>query len=148
MNQGKRSDVFVVPIGQVYLLYSPLRQLSALVNRPAVEQLGRWVSSGIGSGNEDHIQQISREIQQNEPVPPARLTGRLKPAFLGIIPTRRCNGRCLYCDFGAGKAQPDRMDFRTVMAAVDWMAKTVIEEGRRTLELAHSPSDRLEDWHS
>ena len=39
MNQQGDSNVYIVPTGSVLLVYSPLRQMSALVNRRAVQEL-------------------------------------------------------------------------------------------------------------
>ena len=50
--------------------------------------------------------------------------GPINPAFLGIIPTRRCNLSCLYCDFGAMRASDGQMDLRMAAKAVDWIVET------------------------
>ncbi len=114
------------PTGSVLLVYSPLRQISALANRAAVQELSLRISSLTPLGSGDGVEGLWGEIDENDRLFPPRRSGPIQPAFLGIIPTRRCNGACHYCDFGAGKARPDRMDLRTVTTAVDWMADTVV----------------------
>ena len=106
MNQQGDSNVYIVPTGSVLLVYSPLRQMSALVNRRAVQELSLRVSSSPSSSPGDGVEGLWRDIVENDPVFPARRSGPIQPAFLGIIPTRRCNGACHYCDFGAHKARP------------------------------------------
>lgn len=125
MDQGL-PDVFAVPVGHRVLVHSPRRRLSALLNRPAARLLNQ--------PEPGPLRELAAELHRPLPELPPQ-AGPLLPCFLGLIPTRGCNGACRYCDFGAGQAAGEVLDARVAVAAVDWMANTAHAAGRRTLDV-------------
>lgn len=122
-------SVFVVPIFDRWLVYAPLLDTSALINRAAHSQL-RADADNIDAGLAD-----LRAALIHVPVKiPQPLQGKVSVPFLGLVPTRACNLSCTYCGFGASPSS-ERMDISTAVAGVNWMAAHVLESGRRTLDV-------------
>jgi uncharacterized protein len=129
------SDLFIMPVSDRYLLYSPLRRLSALLNKSAVIEIRKTLRNNRRSVRPSiAIKDLVNEIKKRGKFPPVR-SGRINPFFLGLIVTRSCNGACLYCDFGAGDADPAVMSYETAVSAVDWMAETVKNNRNDVLEI-------------
>jgi len=132
------SDLYALTIRDFVLIYSPLRDLAALVNSSAARALQKRVS-GSDAGDVDTesgaIDSLWEQISTATPRKPAPLQGPIRPDFLGILPTRRCNGACHYCSFGALQAPEDSMDLELAVTAVDWMARQARGQGRERLEI-------------
>jgi len=122
-------DVFAVPVRRGWLVHAPRQGVSALVNRTAVERLCQ--------GGPDDVGGALAELRRIVTSPAAELkprSGPMRPQFLGLIPTRSCNLRCVYCGFGAEQAPSGRMDYRLAVAAIDWFAEQGLGE-RPSLEV-------------
>jgi uncharacterized protein len=111
-------SVFVLPIMRSYLVYAPLDDLAALVDRAAVKYIweGLTSSGGKGSGRLGEIVASLKAASR----PPLPRRGPLKPAFLGLIPTRDCNLACRYCGFLPEGESRQVMDLKLARDAVDW----------------------------
>ncbi len=120
-------SVFVLPIIDSYLVYAPLDDLAALVDRAAVRHIweGLTSSRGIGSGRLGEI--VARLKAARRPPLPRR--GPLRPAFLGLIPTRDCNLACQYCGFLPESESRQMMDLQLARDAVDWYLGLVAQAG-------------------
>jgi len=123
MHGNNHDDIYVIPILENYLIYSPLRKIVSLVDKNALFQL------------RDHLYEKHRQptphknllpiySRLNIPIEsrPRERKGRLRPSFLGILPTRSCNMSCAYCDFESSSAPKEVMPLETAAGAVDWMA--------------------------
>jgi uncharacterized protein len=128
-------DIYAVPVGEAYLVVSPLRQAAALINRSAYGLLCRWMEAGAEPAQQPAALGNLFTILNDTPIPPKLPSGAIRPAFLGILPTRDCNLSCAYCDFGGDPAGAKIMDLGMAAAAVDWMAATVKDQGRKTLDV-------------
>ena len=129
------NDIYIIPIRDMYLTWSPLRRLAVFMNRGGVNLL----RSGLEENNsscyhintmEDILQQFSKPsliIQRPE--------GPARPPFLGLIPTRRCNLSCNYCGFGARNANDNNMSYEIAVRSVEWMAQTTLVSGHSMLEI-------------
>ena len=130
-----RSDIYILPVLDACLLYSPLQQVTALVNRKALTLLKIQLQRGGNKENlPESLQELAPALQSPVSLPLER-NGSVQPMFLGILPTRACNISCAYCDFGASTAPQQTMDYRTATTAVDWMADTAKNLGWDTLEI-------------
>lgn len=125
------NGIFLVPVLDRWLLYSPLQHVTALVNNAVVVALKNGRPPD-GSGRLGDLWASLRVDPEKEPQPP---TGPPRPEFLGIIPTRACNLACVYCGFGASESRPDGMDLRLAVAAVDWIVEHSRRAGRSGLEV-------------
>jgi uncharacterized protein len=131
------SDIFIIPVNSNYLVYAPLKGISALINRRGVSELKKLLHSASGNpeNKESKLHELARELIHSPEQVPARKTGSLNPEFLGIIPTRSCNGACNYCDFGADKASGAKMSYDLAAKAVDWYAEIVRSQQRNMLDI-------------
>jgi uncharacterized protein len=135
------SGLYAIPVLDYVLIYSPLRDLSALVNLSAARELKRKAlgpgldGSDATQGRSAAVGSLWEEISGTPAREPARPQGTIQPDFLGILPTRRCNGACHYCGFGALQAPEESLDLRDAVAAVDWIAEQARGQGRDRLEI-------------
>jgi uncharacterized protein len=129
-------DIYTVPVPDAYLLYSPLRQVSALVNKKALCQAKARLEGKILDPDETRpLDNLLHTIESSEVTAQAQHSGPLVPNFLGIIPTRACNLSCAYCGFGAGTAPRETMDPEMAATAVDWMAEQALKAGQDRLDI-------------
>lgn len=131
------NNSYIVPLGDVFLFYSPLIGISALLNRQGVLELQQQLHM-IPEKKGDHSSgffELAQNILNNEIIAPLKKTGSLNPDFLGIIPTRGCNGACNYCDFSAGTTRPDKMSYRLAVKTVDWYFNLLKTNNRKTPEI-------------
>jgi len=129
-----RDSLFVVPVLDQFLIYAPLHNLAALVDRRAVLRLKANLFSGRGV-SEGHLGEIVHILQaEAEPAPPPR-QGDLAPVFLGLLPTRGCNFSCRYCGFLTPDEAGKVMDLQLARDAVDWYMGLVSKSGQRDTEV-------------
>jgi uncharacterized protein len=131
------NSTFVIPIKKDFIVYSPLVGISALMNRSGILELKEQLrlASKNKANPESKLFQLANDILQSPVQNPIRRTGDLNPEFLGIIPTRSCNGACNYCDFGADKASSEKMSYQMAAKAVDWYVNILKQQNRKNLEI-------------
>ena len=128
-------DIFSVPVDDKFLIYAPLHNLAALVDRKAA----RHIRAGLQSGSDPvpaAVQPIVEQLRSPGAPAPAPRTGPLDdPFFLGLIPTRGCNLGCCYCDFAAPKQSSPVMDLSLACQALDAYFDLLRGSGRRRAEV-------------
>ncbi|MFZ0472114.1 MAG: hypothetical protein WAL94_05835, partial [Bacteroidales bacterium] len=131
------NSTFIIPVLNDFLVYSPLAGISALVNRRAAIGLKKQLLKGDEKKEnpESKLAELAQDIATSQLHLPRKRTGKLNPEFLGIIPTRSCNGACNYCDFGAGMASGQKMSYDLVVKAVDWYADLLKLHKRNILDI-------------
>ena len=129
------TDIYILPVPDACLIYSPLRRVTALVNQKAAAMLKAQLEKGNHADVPGSLYNLVQELQTPVSAPPSERSGPVQPMFLGLLPTRACNLACAYCDFGASQAPQETMDYRIATAAVDWMAKTAKELNWDTFEV-------------
>jgi uncharacterized protein len=128
-------DIFAVPILDKTLLYAPLHNLLALVDRRAACEIQSGLESGAASAY-PQVQQILSVLQaEAQPAPQARTGALQEPLFLGLIPTRGCNLGCRYCDFPMPKQKEPLMSLRLAREAVDAYLEIQIANAQRHAEV-------------
>jgi uncharacterized protein len=128
-----RDSLFAIPILDQFLVYAPLHNLAALVDRTAALRLRESLFSGR-EVSEGRLGEVAH-ILQAEPEPPQPKGGNLAPAFLGLLPTRGCNFACRYCGFLTPDEANRVMDLRLARDAVEWYMGLVSESGHRHAEV-------------
>lgn len=111
-------DVYAVPMGGQWLLFSPRNLTSAMVNRAAVEAV-----AACANGNAANVPETVRDLWQQlseTSATPFRPPSALQK--LVIIPTRSCNMRCVYCDFGTPGAHATTLNPRLACRLIDDVA--------------------------
>lgn len=128
-------DIFAVPILDKTLLYAPLHNLLALVDRRAAGEIQSGLQSGAASAY-PQVQQILSVLQaEAQPAPQARSGELRQPLFLGLIPTRGCNLGCRYCDFPMPKQKEPLMPLSLARQAVDAYLEIQVANGSRHAEV-------------
>jgi uncharacterized protein len=135
--EGRDSlELFVLPVGDAFLLHNPLLQVSSLVNATALDLFRQGLSgetalASLSQGLADLFMLLT------EKWPDRQVSGqlRLQPQFLGIIPTRACNIACRYCDFGSGRAKHRTMSLNMAGAAVTWYADYLHQTDQTRMEI-------------
>ena len=108
-----------------------------MVNRRAVIGLKEQLLQGVvmKKNLESKLAELAQDIVTSPLHLPGKRTGKLNPEFLGIIPTRSCNGACNYCDFGAGLASGQKMSYELAARVVDWYADLLKLQQRNILDI-------------
>jgi uncharacterized protein len=137
MSNLAADNTFIIPVLEDFIVYSPLANISALLNRRGVSELRSQLKlSGSGKADPDSkTYKLANDIITGELLTIGNISGGLNPHFLGIIPTRSCNGACNYCDFAADKAPAEKMSYDLAVKAVDWYADLMKKNNRKTLEI-------------
>ncbi|MDR2549547.1 MAG: radical SAM protein [Desulfobulbus sp.] len=133
-----RPCLFVLPVNDAFLVCNPPAGVASLVNGPALHRLRRAVGQVPSAPSypslSDDLHQLAVLLAQKPEAPPAA-TGPLHPLFLGLLPTRSCNIRCAYCDFGADGPQAAAMSPALASAALTWYARFLEEAGHGRMEV-------------
>lgn len=139
MNKGAASmfhaGLFVLPVNEAFLVCSPLSGIAALLNAPALKMLRLRI--GKTSPDRSFPSQLSElaDLLVEKPCAPPSTAGPLNPLFLGILPTRRCNCNCVYCDFDAGEEKASDMSPAMAEAALTWYAHFLKDAGQDHMEV-------------
>ena len=118
-------SVYAMPLGDKWLLHAPLADVSALVNKAAIDAL---MGGRDSAGLEGTLSAAPQEV-------PAPREGPPRPAFVGLLPTRRCNIACRYCGFGAETAPRESMDLELAAACAGAAADYAVSAGRSDLSV-------------
>ncbi len=118
------NNIFIIPVLNDFLIYAPLSDISALVNRTAAIELKQLLQMTDDNKPDpgSSLYELAKKISRSTLHHPVQRKGELNPEFLGIIPTRLCNSACCYCDFGADLASAEKMTYELATKAVDWYA--------------------------
>ena len=121
-------NIFAVPVLDTFLVYSPLQQISALVNPRALQSIDTCLSDGQEPAAP--VQSLCTLFQNTPPIIPELRSGRLShPLFLGIIPTRGCNMACVYCDFLTSDSPQGAMSLDLAKQTVEAYFELLRREG-------------------
>jgi radical SAM protein with 4Fe4S-binding SPASM domain len=123
---------YAVRVCHDYLVYSPLRGVAALVNRPALEELR---DGGDGPSSGGAMASLREALWRPAgPAPAPRVGPVREPLFLGLVPTRGCSMACGYCTFlDAPSAPPMTLD--VARAAVDAYLELIERAGATRAEI-------------
>lgn len=124
-------DLFLIPVVNKYLLYSPLRHFAALVDEQAV----RCIRNSLQTHAilPENLRPLADQLISTAQTPPSVRVGVLdNPLFLGVIPTRNCNLGCKYCDFADPKQGGQVMDINLARQTVDAYLDLLTEAGRHS----------------
>jgi uncharacterized protein len=125
-----------VPVFDRYLLYAPVGKLVALVNAAAIQEVIAYLASGqVRDGLPSQLQDLLRKLGPAKVQDPVQRRGPLAPAFLGIIPSRRCNMACRYCDFRDTGPRQEVMDPAIAVHAIDFMAEYCEKRGQKNYQI-------------
>jgi uncharacterized protein len=127
-------EIFVVPVLNQLLVYSPLHNFAALMNFASVVQLRRELLSE-DSTCVGQLGQIVPVLKSRGKPVPSKKQGGFAPEFLGLLPTRDCNLSCKYCGFLSADESGKVMDLKLVRDAVDWYMNLVSQSNGQSVEI-------------
>jgi uncharacterized protein len=132
------TDVYILPVGEDRLIFSPRRRLAALVNRSAAKEIARMAGNDpddpvAAEDRDDPLAALREAISQAPVAPPSRI-GPAQPCFLGLIVTRGCNMACAYCDFRSSN-RDETMSPAILLGAIDGWVNHLRTIGQNHLEL-------------
>jgi uncharacterized protein len=151
MNPKLNSELFLIPDGDAYLVYAPLRRYLMRIGADQVNLLARakngqvrpedvesdlyqaLVKAGVANGNDEAHPTTS----VGKPFAPTRVT---------LLLTTRCNLACQYCY--AGRAQAGLvMDTEIGRAALDYVVANCVRAGERQLSVGfHGGGEPTMAW--
>jgi uncharacterized protein len=134
--KDRTTYVYAIPIGERVLLYAPITGLLALVNDAAALEIRRFLRGtqshqALPSSLADRLP----ELMSAGDVDPIERQGSLAPVFLGLIPSRRCNMACRYCDFRDSATGSQVMAPAVAAHAIDFMVASCEQRNQRTCEI-------------
>lgn len=132
LKRDKARAIFTVPVLDKVLIYAPLNGCCALLNKSGVDLVKKALTQD-SKALPLEFQNLIRKLAGSHRNPAKK--GPLEPAFLGIIPSRRCNMACAYCNFGVHQNADQVLDADMMIAAIDWFAAHAEKTGRRSLPL-------------
>jgi uncharacterized protein len=127
-------SIFAIPILNYLLLYAPLHNLAALVDRTAALCLRDALLSGEDAGG-GQLGEIVRTFNADAEPAPSPKQGDFAPVFLGLLPTRGCNLSCRYCGFLTLQESQKVMDLKLARDAVNWYMDLASQSGARHAEI-------------
>ncbi|MDR2801242.1 MAG: radical SAM protein [Desulfovibrio sp.] len=130
-----QAGVFVLPVNGAFLIYSPLGGIASLLNASALRALRRRMGKAVPDPSFPSELRELADLLIRKPCEPPSETERLNPLFLGILPTRRCNCNCVYCDFDAGEEKASDMSPAMAEAALTWYAHFLKDAGQDHMEV-------------
>ena len=91
-----------------------------MVNHRGVTELKKQLelSEERNSNPDSSLYKLANHILESPVLKINQKTGDFNPRFLGIIPTRACNGACNYCDFSADRAPLNTMSLKMAASIV------------------------------
>jgi radical SAM protein with 4Fe4S-binding SPASM domain len=129
-----KHSIFAIQVFDQILLYAPLHDLAALVNRAAALRLRDSLLCGK-NGDEGRLGEIASILNAEGKPAPWPKQGDLAPEFLGLLPTRGCNLACRYCGFLTADESHKVMDLKLARDAVNWYMDWVSRTGKQRAEV-------------
>ncbi|MDM8542580.1 radical SAM protein [Desulfococcaceae bacterium HSG9] len=115
-------DIYALQLGRTHIVYSPLHHFTARVNKEALLALQRN-SSGIHGGP---LQDLANRIRRPAEYPSRPNSKTPSPSKIVIMPTRRCNMRCVYCNFVTDQAHSSTLDPIQACHFIDYALQNLI----------------------
>jgi uncharacterized protein len=149
------TELFVIPIGCKYIVYSPCRGAMLTMNAAGINVMKSLDGQKIGiDQHKEFIQQlievgivteqdkfvgVKANVDQavtgcSRPEVSPTSTTEFLPMDVTILPTYDCNLRCVYC-YSSGGERKTVIDVRIATAAIDYCAQNAARSERRTLEI-------------
>ncbi len=130
-------NIFIIPINDKSLVYSPLNGISALINFSGAIELKQQLSLRVKKQENpsSRLFDLAGDILQSPFHTPLKKAGELTPEFMGVIPTRDCNGACIYCDFRLNNAPSVKMSYQMASKATDWYIDLLEKQKRKNIEI-------------
>ncbi len=124
-------DIYTLPFGERWMLFSPRTMTSAMVNEAAVKALAAFTVDPV-SGTPGAIKSLFERLTDN-PRSLNQYAASLEK--LVIIPTRSCNMRCVYCDFDPLAIKNTTLDPGLACKLIDYSAERLAPKPSSVLRI-------------
>jgi uncharacterized protein len=124
-------DIYAIPAGEKWLLFSPHSMTSAMVNHAAVKAAA-LCATGNAVNIPAQLRNLWDELTQASATPCCPSPEMEK---LVIIPTRSCNMRCVYCNFGASNTHSSALDPVLACRLIDHAAEKASSKSQEMLRI-------------
>ena len=131
-------ELFVIPNGEKFILYAPLKRAVAEVNADMVQLLKRLnAGENLGDLEEkfEQLRQVGIITDKETPKETYVPTKDYTPTTVTLIPGFDCNLRCLYCYSNGGENTEKTMKLDIAKAAIDFIIKNALAKGEKQVEL-------------
>ena len=118
-------DIFFEFYRDKCLVYAPLRNVAAWVNRTAGEMLQQSLGNALPGVLPVALEPLREQLAQTPRKPPAPPEGTFAPRQVSFLPTNGCNMRCLYCAPAAGDRDTGVMPLEVCEAGLRYQAEVV-----------------------
>lgn len=132
-------ELFVIPNGNSYILYAPLKRAVAEVNGDMIGLLKRLkAGENLGDLEERLKPLLEIGIVTNGETPISKYVPKIDytPTTVTLIPSFDCNLRCTYCFSKAGDAPGKIINIEIAKAAIDLVIKNSNMKGEKEVGLA------------
>lgn len=130
------TDVFVIPLLNRYLVYTPLRRAAFITNAAGVNLLYRLRRGSVQPTCEKEAaflrfcQEICLTGDEGDfPISTLECSA-FKPTEVTLFLTTRCNLRCIYCYASAGERPIAEMSLETAKRGIEFVCRNALERGR------------------
>ena len=131
-------ELFVIPNGNNFILYAPLKGAVAEVNRDTVQLLGR-LKAGEDVGDLEkklsQLKQVGIVTDGETPIVEYVPEKDYSPTSVTLIPGLNCNLRCVYCYSRAGEIVGKTMEIGVAKSAIDLVIKNAGAKGEKQVGL-------------
>ncbi len=135
------TELFVIPDGERYLIYSPLQRFVFEANEGTLSLLaaikrGEEIREDAGTKKtmEFLIKNKIVDGPEEKTLPPKKIE-RFEPTYVTIFPTSDCNLRCVYCYAGAGE-NPKKIKWEVAKAAIDIVFENAEKLGKKEIRIS------------
>lgn len=115
-------ELFLLPVLEDYLLYSPRQSVAAMLNRAAAAELRAWAQGRLRSLCPS-LRELAGTLETEPEIPLEHGDRPFDPDFLGLIGSRNCNMDCAYCGFRTGLRAGQRVDPASLTAVIRQFAE-------------------------
>ncbi len=121
------AERFIVPLGKMYAVYVPRKNICAYVNKTFVEKID----------SDNPLVLSLNKLIDFLPLVPTSNTDKINQMMISL--TSDCNMRCRYCYVSGGET-PQYMSWPTAKAAIDYAVKRSINEFNIVFQGAGEPT--------
>lgn len=149
------AEVFVIPVGQAYLVYAPLRRAAFLTSAEVVNLIADLQEGDLDVCRSDlaelldFLRRLDIVDGDEEVLPITTYQGNPKPTTVTLFLTTRCNLRCTYCYASAGDTPDRAMSLQVARQGIDFVIGKAKELGESHIEIAyHGGGEPTTNWQT
>jgi uncharacterized protein len=139
---GKKPEIFIVPVGEKYLVYAPLKQLAFIGNSALVNAINDQLNNRNKSVHSDH--ELILALKKTRLFEPDTIQFSdygtdqpFRPALCILMPTTACNLACTYCYAAYEGKKTSALKWPVAKRAIDIAYENSAKEGKDRFALSY-----------